>query len=230
MPETHAKNYAENNAGEKIILFIQDNRRKILIALGCVVVLLAVFIGTLAVRDGLTARSIGRVDDFNRRYDVLRFTITEESAAEEVAALLADLSVFASKASGYSGSRAYALIAGIHGDRKEWAEAEQAWREAAKKAGKTYLAPVALFNAASAAEAQGKIPEAITLYGECLAVPDSFPSAPRAQFAIGRLEEQRGNKEAALDAYRSLRAAWPNDAVWRNLAQSRIISLEGEGS
>ncbi|MDR1024646.1 MAG: tetratricopeptide repeat protein [Treponema sp.] len=229
MPETNTNNHGENNAGEKIIFFIHDNRRKIFISLGSVLAILVIFIGVLAIRDGLTARNISRVEDFNRRYDVLRITIAEESAAEDIAVLLADLSAFAPKTPGYSGSRAYALIAGIHGDRKEWAEAEQAWQAAAKKAGKSYLAPVALFNAASAAEAQGKIPEAIALYGECLAMPDSFPSAPRAQFAIGRLEEARGNREAALEAYRALRAAWPNDAIWRNLAQSRIISLEGEG-
>jgi tetratricopeptide (TPR) repeat protein len=231
MPEEKNTNkYEEGSTGEKLILFIHDNRRKIFISLGSVVVLLVIFIGILAINDRITARNISRVEDFSRRYDVLRFTIAEESSAEDVDALLADLSAFAPKTSAYSGSRAYALIAGIHGDRKEWAEAEQAWQAAAKKAGKTYLAPVALFNAASAAEAQGKIPEAITLYGECLALPDLFPSAPRAQFAIGRLEEQRGNTEAALEAYRTLRTTWPNDAVWRNLAQSRIISLEGEGS
>ncbi|MDR2136544.1 MAG: tetratricopeptide repeat protein [Treponema sp.] len=217
-----------SSTGERIALFVQNNRRKLFAVLGCAAAALAVFIGALVVRDTLAARNIGRVEGFTERYDALRFTIAEESSAEDVAALLAELSAFAPGASGYAGSRAYALIAGIRGDKKEWAEAEQAWREAAKKAGKkSYLAPVALFNAAAAAEEQGKIPEAIALYAECLAVPDSFPSAPRAQFAIGRLEEKRENREGALEAYRALRATWPNDTMWKNLAQSRIIALGG---
>ncbi|MDR0732276.1 MAG: tetratricopeptide repeat protein [Treponema sp.] len=231
MPEKNHTNTSEeySNTGERIVLFIQNNRRKLFIALGTALALLAIFIGVSAIRDGLTARNIRRVEEFTERYDALRFTIAEESSAEDVAALLADLSAFAPGTSGYAGSRAYAHIAGIHGDRKEWAEAEQAWREAAKKAGKSYLAPVALFNAAAAAEEQGKIPEAIDLYTQCLTMSDLFPSAPRAQFAIGRLEEKRENREGALEAYRALRANWPNDTMWRNLAQSRIISLGGEG-
>jgi tetratricopeptide (TPR) repeat protein len=219
----------EYKTGERLVLFIQNNRRKIFIFLGCVVVLLAAFIGAFAIRDGLRARNIRRVEEFTRRYDALRFSIAEESSAGETAALLEDLSVFASRASGYPGSRAYTLIAGIQGDKKEWAEAEEAWRQAAKKAGKSYLAPLALYNAAVAAEEQGKILEAVALYAECLTFADSFPSAPRVQFAIGRLEEKRGDREAALEAYRTLRADWPNEATWRNLAQSRIIELDKEG-
>jgi tetratricopeptide (TPR) repeat protein len=218
----------EYSLDDRVNNFIRDNRRKILICLGAVVFSLAAFVGAVTIRNKLWEGAISRVEDFTRRYEELRFNITDEANTETVAALMAELSAFAPKHSGYPGSRAYALIAGIHGDKKEWAEAEQAWREAAKKAGKTYLAPVALFNAASAAEEQGKAAEAIALYTECLGMAELFPSSPRAQFAIGRLEEEQGNKENALEAYRSLRTNWPNDTLWRNLAQSRIISIEGE--
>lgn len=214
--------------GDRINNFIRANRRNIFICLGLVVVLVGGFIGALVVQDKLRERAISKVEDFTRRYEELRFTITEESSAENVAALMSELTAFAARTSGYPGSRAHALIAGIHGDKKEWAEAEQSWREAAKKAGKSYLAPVTLFNAAAAAEEQGKIPEAIALYAECLTMSDSFPASPRAQFAIGRLEEQQGNKENALEAYQTLRTKWPSDTLWRNLAQSRIISIGGE--
>jgi tetratricopeptide (TPR) repeat protein len=218
----------EYSLDERINGFLRDNRRKIFICLGIATVALAAFVGAVAVRDTLREGAISRVEDFTRRYEEIRFTITDESNAEKAAALAADLSAFASKNSGYPGSRAYALLAGIHGDKKEWAEAERAWQNAAKKAGESYLAPVALFNAAVAAEEQGKTAEAVALYAECLALSESFPSSPRAQFAIGRLEEKQGNKENALEAYRTLRTKWPNDTLWRNLAQSRIIGIEGE--
>jgi tetratricopeptide (TPR) repeat protein len=217
----------EYSLDERINNFIRDKRRTIFICIGLALVLLAAFIGAVGIRNKLRERALIRVEEFTRRYEELRFNIADGANAEAAAALLEELSGFASGASGYPGGRAYALIAGIRGDKKEWAEAEQAWREAAKKAGKSYLAPVALFNAAAAAEAQGKIPEAISLYAQCLASPGAFPSSPRAQFAIGRLEEKQGNKENALDAYRTLRVNWPNDTLWRNLAQSRIISIEG---
>jgi tetratricopeptide (TPR) repeat protein len=226
MPDVNVNK--EYSLDDKINNFIRDKRRKIFICFGTALVLLAAFIGVVVIRDKLREEAISRVEEFTRRYEELRFNITDEANAEAVAALLEELSAFAPRNSGYAGSRAFALIAGIHGDKKEWVEAEQAWREAAKKAGKGYLAPVALFNAAAAAEAQGKTAEAIALYSECLASPASFPSSPRAQFAIGRLEEKQGNKENALEAYRTLRINWPNDTLWKNLAQSRIITLEGE--
>jgi tetratricopeptide (TPR) repeat protein len=218
----------EYSLDDRINNFIQNNRRKILICLGAVVFGVAAFIAVVTIRNKLWEGAIIQVEDFTRRYEELRFNITDEANTETVAALLTELSAFAPRASGYPGSRAYALIAGIHGDKKEWAEAEQAWRDAAKKAGKTYLAPVALFNAASAAEEQGKTADAIALYTECLGMAELFPSSPRAQFAIGRLEEKQGNKENALEAYRNLRINWPSDTFWRNLAQSRIIIIEGE--
>jgi tetratricopeptide (TPR) repeat protein len=217
----------EYSLDEKISGFLRNNRRKIVAGLGIAVVALAAFVGAVVIRDKLREGAISRVEDFTHRYEELRFAITDEVNAEKAAALAAELSAFASRNSGYPGSRAYALLAGIHGDKKEWAEAEQAWRDAAKKAGADYLAPVALFNAAAAAEEQGKIAEAIALYTECLALSESFPSSPRAQFAVGRLEEKQGNRENALEAYRNLRTKWPNDALWRNLAQSRIIGIEG---
>jgi tetratricopeptide (TPR) repeat protein len=218
----------EYSLDDRINDFIRDKRRTILICFGLALVLLVALVGGIAIRDTMRERAVSRVEEFTRRYEELRFNMTDEANAEAVAALLEDLSAFAPGTAGYPGSRAYALIAGIRGDKKEWAEAEQAWREAAKKAGKSYLAPVALFNAAAAAEAQGKIPEAISLYGQCLASPADFPASPRAQFAIGRLEEKQGNRENALEAYRTLRTTWPNDTLWRNLAQSRIISIEGK--
>jgi tetratricopeptide (TPR) repeat protein len=223
MPEVNG----ENSLDERINNFFRNNRRIIIAGLGGLAIVLAALIGTLVIRDMLRERAINRVEDFTRRYEELRFNITEEANAELVAALLEELSGFASGNSGYPGSRAYALIAGIHGDKDEWAESDQAWREAAKKAGKSYLAPVSLFNAAAAAESQGKIPEAIELYARCLDFTESFPSSPRAQFAIGRLEEKQGNRENALEAYRNLRINWPG-TLWWNLAQDRIINLEGE--
>jgi hypothetical protein len=52
-----------------------------------------------------------------------------------------------------------------------------------------------------------------------------FPAAAHAQFAIGRLEESRGNTDAALGAYRKLIENWPEESDWVNLAHSRVISL-----
>jgi tetratricopeptide (TPR) repeat protein len=140
-------------------------------------------------------------------------------------ALVVELIAFAPKHSGYVGARSYSILAGIYADKKAWEDAENAWTNAAKAGAKTYLAAVSLFNAAVAAEEQGNIPRAIELYTQSVALADVFPAASRAQFSIGRLQEEQHNKDAALEAYRQLVNKWPQDIAWTNWAQSRIIML-----
>jgi tetratricopeptide (TPR) repeat protein len=214
------------NINEAVNLFVQKNRKAIFIFFGALLALLAVFIGAVSVLETVREKAIERVEEFNRRYEALRFDINEEAKAADVAALVEELTAFAEKTSGYAGGRAWSIIGGVHADKKEWAEAEQAYAAAARTAAKTYLAAAAFFNAAAAAEEQGKNAEAVDYYTRSVAQAKVFPAAARAQFAIGRLQEALDDKSAALEAYRALIAGWPDDAVWTNLAHSRIITLE----
>jgi TolA-binding protein len=70
--------------------------------------------------------------------------------------------------------------------------------------------------------------EAVSLYAQCLARAESFPQAARAQFSVGRIEESRDNREAALEAYRTVVSKWPGDGLWVDLAQNRIAVLQNE--
>jgi tetratricopeptide (TPR) repeat protein len=214
------------NINELMYNFIQKNRKGIFIFFGTVLVLLAGFIAAVSIIGAVRDKALSRAEEFNRRYEALRFDINEESKAEEVAGLLQELKDFAEKTSGYAGARVWSIIGGIHADKKEWQEAETAYTSAAQAAAKTYLAPAAYFNAAAAAEEQGNLSGAIELYTRSVAQSAVFPAAARAQFAVGRLQEALDNKTAALEAYRGLVAGWPADPVWTNLAQSRIILLE----
>jgi tetratricopeptide (TPR) repeat protein len=195
-----------------------------------VVVLVIGFIAGFTIRDGLRIKAIGAVEDFSRRYDILVMDINESSKAADVEALLDELSAFAAKHGGYAGARAYSLSASIHAERKDWGEAEKAWQRSAKSAGKSYLAPAALFNAAVAAEEQGNLTGAIDLYTESAAHSSDFPGAARAQFAVGRLYEAQGDTQAALEAYRRIPEKWENESTWIDLAQDRIIVLSNTGS
>jgi tetratricopeptide (TPR) repeat protein len=221
----HSSN-ENTNMSEGINEFVQRNRKPIFVVVGVIVLLLLGCAGALSVLDVMRKKAISEVEDLAARYEALRFTIAEESSAADVEALLADLSAFAKKTSGYAGGRAWALAAGIRGDKKEWAEAESAWVSAGQTAAKTYLGPAAWFNAGAAAEEQGKNAEAVAHYTKSLSLSVVFPAAARAQFAIGRLREALDDKAAAIEAYRALVSGWPSDTVWTNLAQSRIIALE----
>jgi tetratricopeptide (TPR) repeat protein len=224
MPDTHEK----VNINEAINEFVRKNRKPIFIVFGVMVLLLAGFIVTLSVMGFVRNKAISRVEEFNLRYEALRFDINEAEKEPETAELLTELTSFAEKTSGHAGGRAWAIIGSIHADKKEWPEAEKAYTSAAKAAAKTYLAPVSYFNAAAAAEEQGNFGEAVNLYTQSVAHSSMFPAAVRAQFAIGRLQETLENKAAALDAYRGVISGWTSDTVWTNLARSRIILLEAE--
>jgi tetratricopeptide (TPR) repeat protein len=221
------------NAGEALSEFIQRNRRGLVV---CLAVIIAAVIGAVAafsIRDTMRTKALSAVEEYVRRYEALRIYITSEEPADEskkaeVTTLLEELAAFEGRNSGYAAARASAVSAGIYGDQKNWAEAEKAWTSAARAAAKTYLEPVALFNAAAAAEEQGNNAGAIDLYKQAVSRGDIFPAAARAQFAVGRLQEAQGLKDAALEAYRAVVAGWPGDPVWANLAQSRIIVLSGQ--
>jgi tetratricopeptide (TPR) repeat protein len=216
----------KTTVSESIAFFIQKYRRTIITIAVVVVVVVAGVIAGLAIRDYMGERALSAFEGFNDRYETLRIDINDPSKTADVSALTEELSVFAAKTGGFPGARAYDLLASIEADKKNWAAAEEYWTLAAGKGGKTYLVPVALFNAAVSAEEQGEIERALEHYTASLGYADVFPGAPRAQFAIGRLREEQQNRDAALEAYRGIIEKWPA-SVWTNWANSRIIVLTG---
>ena len=214
------------NLSESINDFIQKNRKPIFIMAASLLVLLFAVIAAFSVMDVFRNRAIAAVEELGGRYETMLPSINEEYSQDDVASFIEELTAFANKNSGYPGGRAWLLIGGIHTAKKEWPEAEAAYAQAAKSAGKTYLAPLAWFNAGAAAEEQGKTAEAIGYYGSSLTAPAVFPAAPRAQFAVGRLHETLNEDEKAIEAYRAVISNWSYDQVWTNLARSRIITLE----
>ncbi|MDR2951661.1 MAG: tetratricopeptide repeat protein [Treponema sp.] len=219
------QNKSENEIkGDKINAFIQRNRKNIFLSLCIIVILLAGSVAALSINDVLRKKSIAEVGEFSKRYETLRQETASDSSDTE--ALLENLNNFAKGKSGFAGGKAWSIIAQIHRDRKEWSEAEDAWLNAAKASLKTYLGPVSFYNAAVAAEEQGKWKQAVEHYEKSLSVPVEFPAAPHAQFAIGRLYEEMDDVPAAVEAYRVVLNKWPNITTWVSLANSRIIALE----
>jgi tetratricopeptide (TPR) repeat protein len=213
------------NIGEKINEFIQRNRKGIFIFLGLFVFMFIGLIVFLSLQDNFRKKAISEVEELNQRFNELRFNIGD-GYNSDVETLLAELNVFANNRRGFAGSRAWAIIAQIYSSREEWQKAEDAWLNSARVGARTYLGPIALFNAAVAAEEQGKLEQAIIHLENCIAHPFEFPASPRAQFAIGRLHEQMHNYSAAIEAYRAVLINWQDTPVWPNLARSKIIDIE----
>ncbi len=203
---------------EKILNFIQKNRKGLLIFLGCVVVGIIVLAVVYSVNESTVKKNIEQLTDYSERLTGL------DAESPEAAELVAELEQFAESKSGYAGAQAYNIAASFHADKEEWAAAEAAWLKTAAKAPKDFLAPSALFNAAVAAEEQGDNAKAIDYYTQAAEFSGMFGGVVRAYFAIGRLYESENNATAALEIYEKIVMDYPNDELAK-LAQSRIIVL-----
>jgi len=219
-------NGESTNAREQFNDFVQRNRKGIFFSLGALVVLLVGLVVFLYVKDYLQKKALAEVEVLNTRFTDMRANLKEEDSADDVQSLLVDLDSFVNSKFGLAEGRGWTVIAQIHSEREEWQQAEDAWRNAAKAAANSYLAPVAYFNAAAAAEEQGKTEQAIELLEKSISSKFEFPAAARAQFSIGRLNEQLGNIPEAVIAYRLVVSKWPNLSGWTELANSRIVVLE----
>jgi len=228
MQKENPHNPHKEETEDKFSDFIKRNRKGIYISFGVIILLFAGIIVYLSLNSYLQKKATAEAEELNGKYNELRLSLSDESKNDDVNDLLEKLNVFVKGKSGYAGARGWTIIAQINSGKEDWPRAEEAWRSAAKAGVKTYLAPVALFNAAACAENQGKIKEAVELLEKCVAYKFDFPAAPRAQFSIGRLNEQLGDIPAAIAAYRAILAneQWSKIETWANLAQSRLIAIE----
>ncbi|MDR2150754.1 MAG: tetratricopeptide repeat protein [Spirochaetaceae bacterium] len=211
---------------ERLADFVQKKQRLFFIAtMVCAVALIGIIVGVI-IHNAFVNKAFITLDAYTSRYEALRFDITDPEQEAAVTTLLDEITAFAKSHIGYAGARAYTIIATMQADRKNWADAESAWMAAAQAAGsKTYLKPVALYNAAVAAEEQNKPEQAIDLYTQILSYAHSFPAVARAAFAVGRLNEARNNTDAAIQAYQNIIENYTNETVWVNLAHNRLIAL-----
>ncbi|MCL2232440.1 MAG: tetratricopeptide repeat protein [Treponema sp.] len=216
------------SAAEKLIEFIQKNRRLLLAGFVVIAVgLLGAIVG-LTVRERVVTNAFIRLDEFALRHDELMpyFEGEDVSRQPEINALIEELSAFASRNSGAVAARAFNMLASIYWAQERWSEAERAWTAVADAAPRPHLSPISLFNAAVAVEYEGDLESAIALHTRVVQDHEHvFFIAVRSQFSIGRLNEARGDIQAAIAAYQGLLSRWPHDPHYANLAQSRIIVL-----
>jgi len=208
--------------------FIQKNRKGIFLVLGILIAMLAGIVIFISLKDHLQKKAFAKIEELDSRYVDLLPYLKDEDKNDEIQKLLDDLNAFVKSTFGLAEGRGWAVIAQIHSEKEEWQQAEEAWRSAAKAAAASYLAPIAYFNAAAAAEEQGQTEQAIELLEKSISSKFDFAAAPRAQFSIGRLYEGLDNIPEALAAYRLVLSKWPNITGWTELANSRIAALEKE--
>ncbi|MDR1230855.1 MAG: tetratricopeptide repeat protein [Spirochaetaceae bacterium] len=207
--------------------FLQQKRNFFLGLLIFVVAAIVVFFVIVGVQDASTKKNLTALEDLVERYEKLATALEEEPSGADVETLRSDLQTFAAGTRGYAGAKAWSLAGTVYSKQEKWAEAENAFAESAESGKKTHLYGPSLFNAGIAAEEANNTDKAIEYYTRSAEVPGTIIGA-RARFSIGRLQEGKGDKDAARLAYRNVIDQYTDYSgdTWRDLAQSRLIALD----
>lgn len=128
----------------------------------------------------------------------------------------------------YAKERAHFLSGTVAVEDKDWASAAEHYMAIFDGYPRSYLAPVAAFDAAGAYEESGDTDTAITVLKKLVDIYSETSSvAPRALFNLGRLQDTTGSTAEALLTYNRLVDLYP-DSNWTKLARTRIIALNTE--
>jgi tetratricopeptide (TPR) repeat protein len=87
------------------------------------------------------------------------------------------------------------------------------------------LVPLVIQRLGYAYWAKGSFPEALEQFARVVKMPQA-PNRDQAYFETGRLLEQQGQKEKALESYNKLAAEYPS-SPWSSEAMPRIVALGG---
>jgi TolA-binding protein len=128
----------------------------------------------------------------------------------------------------YGSQRALLLRADLRFELGAWDEAAADYQALARRFPASYLAPIALFNAATCLEEKADRDGAVALYTDIVTRWKGTSVAPRALFALGRLAEDAGTWDEAKSRYEQLDAEWSSSG-WTQLAKNRLIALKVAG-
>lgn len=126
----------------------------------------------------------------------------------------------------YAASRALFVEGNLYWEKEAWSDSAESFSKLAKRFPKSYLAPVALYNAAAATEQSGNEKDALAVLKTLVDTYRDRNAAevPRALFSMGRITEGLGNPKEAATHYQDLVDNFPQSS-WTNLARDRIIYL-----
>ena len=216
----------EKTTAEKIADVIKANS-KLLILLAAAVFVLLVLIGVYDTissnRNEKALIHAENIEDVYRQW-INSAEADRESVSEELQTLI-DTAL--EKYDGtYAAMRANYTKGLISAEEEKWEDSILAFQKVAEEFPKTYLAPAALFNAASIADQSGDPEKALALYESVISTFSNVSTdVPETLFNIARLNEELGNADDALENYQRIIDEYSSSS-WTNIAKSRIISIK----
>ncbi len=205
--------------------YIMKHRKVIMAFLaGTSAIVLAIVVYSVVVEKKNTA-AIARIESLLEQWETAKTENEGQALTKAEDTILAELDTITAKNKNLSsGARANLVAAELYFNRKDWNNARERYLAAAQAKESIYTAPIAYYNAAVCSEELADMEQAIALYNKAMD-HESFTMKPRALFNIGRIEEQRGNRDLAIASYEKMAESYPDDS-WTLLAKSRIIALQ----
>jgi predicted negative regulator of RcsB-dependent stress response len=209
--------------------FIQNNRILLIAAIVVVFVGIAGF-SIYAIWDISRTKSLleysERAEEILVDYSKPETDEAEKNLLEEELLGLKE-TVAESKKSSYAYLRVLLILETIYMENEEWEKALAIIEELETQFADAYVAARVQYDKASAKEYLGDIDESLaillSIHGDFMETEPAL--AARALFNAGRIEESRGNNEAAIEHYETVISEY-DDSSWTNLATQRIIILE----
>lgn len=201
--------------------------RKVLTAvvIAAVVVIVGVIIG-ITLHGKSVASGIEQVDTI---YYVLTKDVSDLQGNDLTARLddaASKLEPLSSKG-GIVGIRASMLLAEIKFQKNDFEGAKNAWLHAAGLKKDSYTTAYSYYNASVCAENLNDTENAVSYMSKSCEDKD-FVLIDKALFSLGRLNETKGDFDAAKTAYEKVNDLHPT-SNWAKLAKSRLISLKSAG-
>jgi predicted negative regulator of RcsB-dependent stress response len=128
-----------------------------------------------------------------------------------------------------SAQRALLVQAKLFASKEDYTSASDSYKKAYSLSKKSYLAPLALAEAAGMAEDSGDIAKALECYVTMTSeYGKDVPGAARSFFNLGRLYEAQKDYAKASETFLKMQDLFSGDS-WTNIGKSRIIAYKSQG-
>lgn len=208
---------------DKIADFLSERAKVLLSLLIILFILIAIYIIATIVNNKKITEALSTLDTISYNLTTDSASLTKDELDARKREAFDGLSKYF-KSNNIVGVRANMLGAEIAYSNGDFESAGKYWVAASEKEKKSYTAGLTLFNAGSAFEDAGKLDDALECYTKAAGNED-FLLSSHAKFSMARLLESKGDKAAALVAYKDLNDKSP-DTQWGQLAKTKILSLD----
>ena len=218
--------YEDQTASSKLAGFIEKRKVVFITILAVLICLLAGYIITSSVLSKSKTKDLQALDEITYTLTAKSNTLEESEVELRRQNAIEQAAVYTMKG-GIVGARANMLCADLTFQQGKFEESANYWKNAAAKAKKSYIAPIAYYNLAACYEELNNLDAAAENY-KLAADDEEFVLKSHAEFSYARVLETQGKYAEAVAAYNDLNDKF-SGSEWANLAKTRIIALQNAG-